>query len=70
MVIIDIKNVQQILEKKITLGHTKYLSKKMKIVGESKVVYSIKICFFHMYILEKYFKDNFTIKILFLHPRS
>ena len=36
MVTIDIKSVQQILQKKITLGHTKCFSKKkIKIVCES-----------------------------------
>ena len=48
------------LQKKITFGHTKYLSKKNL---ESFVIhrYSIKMYFFQTYILEKYFKDKLTI---------
>ena len=60
MVTVDIKNVQQMLQTKITFGHTKCLSKKKL---ESFVIhrYFIKMCFFHTYILEKYFKDKLTI---------
>ena len=35
MVTIDINSVQQILQEKITFGHTKCPSKKIKIVCES-----------------------------------
>ena len=48
MVTIDIKSVQQILHKKITLGHTKWLSKKIKIVCESYV--PLKNVFFSSYL--------------------
>ena len=53
MVTVDIESVQQMLQKKITFGHTKCLSQK-KI--ESLVIhrYSVKMYFFHTYILEKY----------------
>ena len=59
MVAVNIKSVGQMLQKKITFGLTKCLSKKM----ESFVIhrYSIKMCFLHTYILEKYFKDKLTI---------
>ena len=42
MITIDIKNVQQILQKKITVGHTKCLYKKIKIVCESYVFHKKK----------------------------
>ena len=35
MVTVDIKNVQQMLQKKITFEHTKCLSKKNRIVCDS-----------------------------------
>ena len=35
MVTVDIKSVQQMLQKKITFGHTKCLSKKIRIVCDS-----------------------------------
>ena len=57
---IDIKSVQQMLQKKITFGHTKCLSpQKMELFVIHR--YSIKMCFFHTYVLEKYFKDKLTI---------
>ena len=71
MVTIDIKSVQQILQKKINFGHTKRLSKK-KSKSFVNHRYSIKMCFFfHIYMLEKYFKDKFTIKYFFtIHAHS
>ena len=53
MVNVDIKNVQQMLQKKITFGHTKCLSKK-KLVLLVMHRYSIIMCFSYTYILEKY----------------
>ena len=35
MVTVDIKSVQQMLQKKITFGHTKCLPKKFRIVCDS-----------------------------------
>ena len=60
MVTVNIKSVQQMLQRKITFGHTKCLSKKKL---ESFVIhrYSIKMRFFHTYILEKGFKDKLKI---------
>ena len=52
MVTIDIKSVQQILHKKITFGHTKCLSKKIKIVCESYVPHKNEGFFSHLLIRE------------------
>ena len=60
MVTVDIKSVQQMLEKKITYKISS--QKKLRIVCDA-YRYSIKICcFFHTYILEKYFKDKLTMQ--------
>ena len=53
MVTVDIKRLQQILQKKITFG------KNLESFVSHR--YSIKVCFFQTYILEKYFKDKLTI---------
>ena len=60
MVTIHIKSAQQNLQKYITFGHTQCRSKKKSklFVNHS---YPIKMCFFHIYILGKYFKHKFTI---------
>ena len=51
MVTIDIKNVQQILQMKITFGRTKRFSKKMKIVCESYLLHK-NVFFSHLLIRE------------------
>ena len=51
MVTVDIKSVQQMLQKEITFGNTKCLSKKIKIICDYR--YSIKMCFFQTYILAR-----------------
>ena len=52
MVIIDIKSVQQTLQKKLIFGHTKCLSKE-KSKSFLNHRYSIKMCFFsHVHIRE------------------
>ena len=60
MVTVDNKSVQQMLQKKITFGHRKLSFQKNL---ESFVIqrYSIKMCFFHTYILEKYLNDKLTL---------
>ena len=40
MVTVDIKSVPQMLQKKITFGHTKWLSQKNRIVCDSKVLHT------------------------------
>ena len=40
MVTVDMKSVQQMLQKKITFGHTKYLSQKNRIVCDSLVLHN------------------------------
>ena len=51
MITVDIKRVQQMVQKKITFGHTKCLSKNFRIVVIHR--YSIKMFFFsHLHLRE------------------
>ena len=55
MVTVDLKAYNKCYRKKLLLDIQNVFPKKI----ESCVIhkYSIKMCFFHTYILEKYFKD-------------
>ena len=51
MVTVDIKSVQQMLQKKITFGHKNVLSKKFRIVCDSHGLHK-NVFFSHLHIRE------------------
>ena len=64
MVTIDIKSVQKILQKKITFGHTKCFSKKIKVFCESYLPHKNVYFFSHLHIRE-ILQHKFTITYCF-----